>query len=563
MVLPKIGPASTPKTLPTRVLDVYRQTYSEHDTIRLIKVANQKDICYLALSHCWGDHKDFMTTTATLDDRLTGFEVANLSRSYRDAVKVTRELGFRYLWIDALCIVQNDLNEWHTESSNMGDIFKNAYCTLFAHSSRGNNEGFLRSALSSRITVRLGRAISRQFFASPMANLDADVTHSNLCSRGWVLQERFLSTRIIHFTPGMLYFETAQGVQAEDGTIWRPPNPADGEWTGITGHRKSRYFGPSAVPNLICLFQGVSQAASSTPPEWHPLVEMYSSCKLSRERDKLIAISGMVKYIQKCTGVPYYAGIWGDKIAAGLLWLPGDQNLVYPKENRAPSWSWAAVDGPIQYPLDISAPSFTPLCEVIDAQQQGTGEHTTCLQGPGFMSIKAAVYNLSLDSVEIDEKVELLGPGPHVHMTESDLSLPNVRAETRARRLKQKDRLVGWIVLDQDSGTGHSLETDRKNVGLLCFAVASVGAPSSSPLSFGTCYALFLVPVEPSTHHSRTDSGIDIPAWNSARHFFRSQPSSSSNVQQERQAYKRIGMGLLCLSYRSQNLGCSQTIHIC
>ena len=157
MDLPKIELASASKILPTRLLDVYRQTYSERDSIRLVKVANQKDVCYLALSHCWGDCKEFMTTTETLNDRLTGFEVANLSRSYRDAVKVTRELGFRYLWIDALCIVQNDLKEWHTESSHMGDIFKNAYCTLFAHSSRGNNEGFLRSALSSRITIRLGR----------------------------------------------------------------------------------------------------------------------------------------------------------------------------------------------------------------------------------------------------------------------------------------------------------------------------------------------------------------------------------------------------------------------
>src|SRR5437016_608278 len=115
----------------------------------------------------------------------------------------------------------------------------------------GTTKASYGARLARELLFGLAGGMPRQFSASPMANLDADVTHSNLCSRGWVLQERFLSTRIIHFTPGMLYFETAQGARAEDGTIWRSPYPEDGEWTGITGHRRSRYFGPSAVPNLI------------------------------------------------------------------------------------------------------------------------------------------------------------------------------------------------------------------------------------------------------------------------------------------------------------------------
>jgi hypothetical protein len=549
------------RILPSRLLDV-----SSTNTIRLVEVKTLRDACYLALSHCWGESKQqYETTGATLSDRFAGFQLNSLSRSYRDAVTITQNLGFDYLWIDSLCIVQDDVNEWHTESSNMGDIFKNAFCTLFAHCSRGDNEGFLLSALRSRALIYLGQRSSQKFLACPIANLDADVTHSNLCSRGWVLQERFLSTRILHFTPGMLYFETAEGVEAEDGTIWRPHSTGDEELSAKVGKRKSRYFGPSSVPNLVNFFHGISRAApSATPLEWYLLVEMYSGCKLSREYDKLIAISGMANQIHKHSGVPYYAGIWGDSIAAGLLWLPEGQILVRPKQERAPCWSWASFDGPIQYPLDILAPAFTPLCKAISANRQDTGADTTWLQGSGCLVIEARTYDLSLSGVEIREAVEL-GPDHHSDALQSEMSCPNVHTEVRAHRLEWNNLSVGWIIFDEDMcsdqppvmGQSCCKAYDK----LVCIAVATDGAPSFSSIS-QSCYALFVVPARSGTL-LRPDSGVGFRSSFEEESHLHERLLPSSKPLRQQPVYRRIGMGLLRSTYRAQNPGKYQTVHLC
>jgi hypothetical protein len=137
-----------------------------------------------------------------------------LPATYRDAVVVARKLAVRYVWIDALCIVQDDANDWLEQSAIMGNIHVNAICTLAAHSATDDTRGFLDSSLSADTTVLLGVHSANNrgedegaVLASPGRHPEMEIGNSPLSRRGWVVQERLLSPRIIHFVPNGIYLE--------------------------------------------------------------------------------------------------------------------------------------------------------------------------------------------------------------------------------------------------------------------------------------------------------------------------------------------------------------------
>ncbi|KAF1971228.1 hypothetical protein BU23DRAFT_184762 [Bimuria novae-zelandiae CBS 107.79] len=201
----------------------------------------------------------------------------------------------------------------------MGDILRNAVVTLAVHSARDDSEGFLSNALAKRQVHSVRVAASDIALCRP-PNADVDITNSALSRRGWVLQERFLASRTIHFISTMVYFETSTGIHCEDGSVMKDyiaQTPLDLEPTKARGS----FLSPSALPESRSLF-GFGQSGTTskrTSLEWLPLLEMYSRCGLTKGTDKLIAISGMAGKIFTATGVSRCAGIWADHICAGLL----------------------------------------------------------------------------------------------------------------------------------------------------------------------------------------------------------------------------------------------------
>lgn len=109
---------------------------------------------YVTLSHRWGSTQNFTTTKANLHSRQSGFTLQDLPRTYRDAAIVTARLGFSYLWIDAICIMQDDPEEWLWESEKMGAIYRHAKCTIASHCSENDDSGFLEAALRKRGSVK-------------------------------------------------------------------------------------------------------------------------------------------------------------------------------------------------------------------------------------------------------------------------------------------------------------------------------------------------------------------------------------------------------------------------
>jgi hypothetical protein len=195
----------------------------------------------VALSYCWGPSAPLKTTTANLEQHRQGIPFDDLPKTLQDAVTVTQGLGIRYLWIDALCIVQGDAADWEAESSKMGDVYSSAYVVIAASQAADCSQGFLdrrggkerapgkqsttdgievglitnpNSASVSRICKRkLGP--SEEFVYSCEHRHHTRIRQAPLNQRAWVLQENLLARRIVHFSDREMLWECVEGLRCE------------------------------------------------------------------------------------------------------------------------------------------------------------------------------------------------------------------------------------------------------------------------------------------------------------------------------------------------------------
>lgn len=197
--------------MPTRVIDVGK------DMLRLVETGEDVRGEYVALSHCWGNlekQERFCTYTNNIKRLKAGFSYRSLPKTFRDAITVTRALGIPYLWIDSLCIIQEDEKDWEEEAGKMEEIFSSSYCTIAADSAASSLAGFLNERLP-RVCVSIETPRGPLYLAEAIDSFDADVENGILNSRGWVLQERVLSRRTIHFTSTQVYWECGDGIHCE------------------------------------------------------------------------------------------------------------------------------------------------------------------------------------------------------------------------------------------------------------------------------------------------------------------------------------------------------------
>lgn len=211
---------------------------------------------YIALSHCWGlasdDIKDMRTLDINIDERRTsGIAVKELPKNFKDAVHITRSLGIGYLWIDYICIIQENAEEWKTEAATMGLVYSQAACTLSATASSGKTGGcyyprrpqLLPSGVSILRKDQNGTClVVRSSKSSRQNDLDEIfyqyVEKAPVSSRGWCFQERMLARCVLHYCNGRVLFEcnTLRASEAHtEGMIYRekPNIRADGTMRDI------------------------------------------------------------------------------------------------------------------------------------------------------------------------------------------------------------------------------------------------------------------------------------------------------------------------------------------
>ena len=163
---------------------------------------------YFALSHCWGGSNPSITTKSNVASRHLGIPSSQIPRTFQDAIKVTRWLNFQYLWIDTLCVVQNDKEDWDTESSKMADIYSGAWMVIAASRAQDSDAGFLGLREGHR-HLTLTSSTHASFPVHVRRNIDHNTSWSSdipdqligdrLADRAWCFQERLLPPRVLFF----------------------------------------------------------------------------------------------------------------------------------------------------------------------------------------------------------------------------------------------------------------------------------------------------------------------------------------------------------------------------
>ncbi|KAI9154740.1 HET-domain-containing protein [Paramyrothecium foliicola] len=364
------GPSMANPKLPTRVLDVGNEDESPY-----LLVSNGLTGEYVALSHCWGGYSQNMTTKATYKANQQRIDMASLPKTFQDAIKVTRQLGIRYIWIDSLCIIQDDEHDWYREAEKMGLVYEHAYCTIAAAAAADGSIGCFVQEGEGDPMVLLpshGSALvdtGNVYLARPSANTHFDT--GPLFSRAWVVQERLLSPRVLHFAQDQVYWECRKQILSEDGAAVKESQ---------FGKLREWFFtGIQAGPNGPSVTNPIGEPVTSSSEIWFvnfwsEFVQFFSRKNLTVPSDKIPALRGIAQRLAVATNLKFIAGLFFDDAPTALralMWRRGEQFLV-TNGSKVPSWSWASLDGYIVYQCSLDqedgvvfrAPSTMPLSPI-------------------------------------------------------------------------------------------------------------------------------------------------------------------------------------------------------
>ena len=316
--------------LPTRIISLHGLAESASVCLVVHSRPGPRWGRYVALSHRWPTGScSWVTTQENLQARTNRLPISDLPQTLQDCIYIVNQLGIRYLWIDSICIIQDSAADWELESSQMTDIYGGATMTIFADGAADDNAGMTFTRADSRSSGPI---------SSDGGSFQRLVNRSLLSTRAWIFQEKFMSRRILHITSEQMVWECRSCHIAEAA----PSLPQNGApWLG----------------NLVKTLRGVILSQSALMDYWPRLVEEYTQRKLTLGKDKLPALSGLARYIatrtQDSTSEDYIAGMWSESLKTDLLWESSwddpDHFPRRPSEWRAPTWSWASIDGPVVY----------------------------------------------------------------------------------------------------------------------------------------------------------------------------------------------------------------------
>jgi Heterokaryon incompatibility protein (HET) len=362
--------------LPRRLVEITKSsTLSTSDvtdyTVRLVDTnCITGSVDYVALSHCWGPPgNQTKTLTTNIEEFQRPLSLSRLAPLFQDVVRITRTLGFKYLWVDSMCIIQDSDEDWQTESSQMANIYQNSVITISATQATSSSVPLLpnltednlgynyqdyigneeiscldritqlqtRSPLYFSVYCPLASSVNStldQIYVSynfkRTYSLDKSRFESAgrfeerpdkdlrshfgepLQSRGWCVQERILSPRKIFFGSKQLFWECRTKRNFENWT-----NNISQILDPHTYHRylanlDNRIF--ETIPGLV------SQNLKQCYNWWYDLLNGYGSKKFTFEADLLPGLGGIAQRFSEETNDRYLAGIWQSDLFRGLTW---------------------------------------------------------------------------------------------------------------------------------------------------------------------------------------------------------------------------------------------------
>jgi hypothetical protein len=325
-------------------------------------------VTYVALSHCWGKRRFLIMNKDNENafQTIPGVRVSDLPPNFRDAIYATRKLGFRYVWIDSLCILQGSREDWQREAPMMNKVYRNAALTLAPSVSSDAYGGLFRArdpslVLPYKMQVQVeepeSNAVSQKtFYAVPRSSWKFEVSESPLNQRAWVLQERVLSPRTVYFGKDQIFWE-CRGMVANSTFV-----------DGLPGRLLGQDFmGPKKFESEIKQRLAASRRGASWYEPWRELLRVYTKCGLTNPSDKLVAISGLAQEFARLLDDEYVAGLWRKNIVDDLLWFTiesSGQPRSRPGAYRAPTWSWASVDAPVLFVDELDLEDYADILQI-------------------------------------------------------------------------------------------------------------------------------------------------------------------------------------------------------
>ncbi|KAI0469429.1 heterokaryon incompatibility protein-domain-containing protein [Xylaria cf. heliscus] len=385
--------------MPTRLIDIGSPSQTQDQdgdngkpVVRLVITRTpetQIQAPYVALSYCWGKSTTQSPTClrpsnyqALLD---AGIAEPSLPKTHRDTFALARDLGFRYVWIDALCIVQGDADDWARESGRMAQVYGHASLTVIAGRAADCADGFLENRLRPAVDPCLvpfypddeeregarpswfmrAEATAGSFWAAlPRSPLDGPVSR-----RGWCFQESVLSTRALVFAAEQLHFQCLELRISEDGSVrrakpFRMLNGADSRYSRFSSEADAHAGSSSSSggPMKSGPGQGPGGELRDDVEEvrrwlifWYDTVFEFSDRDLTNAADVFAALAGLAQIVKPRVRSRYLCGLWEADLVRGLLWRPWNAVVARTRTicerrttaARVPSWSWATVQGQV------------------------------------------------------------------------------------------------------------------------------------------------------------------------------------------------------------------------
>ncbi|KAK7424616.1 hypothetical protein QQZ08_008499 [Neonectria magnoliae] len=337
-------PKDKPPILPDRIIEIIDSSKPAFIRLRLLETKGARFGDYITLSHRWGGDFTLKTTRNTFPERLKGFYLTDMPRTFQDAVLIAEALQIKHLWIDSLCIIQGDRNDWLEQLAKMGSIYMNSAFTIATHSTGQCNEGFVwRSQVHS--SLRIAPKQGGPSFVMSIPEPDDEtlcqrILSSEISNRAWILQELTPSPRILYFIEDRVFLECE--------------------------HRKPE-VGSSVVETTAGIFRHVGDSPDMHTM-WLRLVSRYTEYEMTKTGDKLAALTGVLEVWRKMMAKPedsfYHCGVFQADIERSLLWYRAKPSSVVALDElethleRAPSWSWASVDGRLRFvSLELREPA--------------------------------------------------------------------------------------------------------------------------------------------------------------------------------------------------------------
>lgn len=328
--------------MPTRLVDVGTAKFVKPQLIEPTTLGPEAK--YLTLSHCWGDHLPIKLLESNYLAMMHAISFESLPQTFQDALVLTKTFGMRYMWIDALCILQDSREDWQRESAQMCRIYENSYCNIAATASRNSSEGLFRGRDARLIQPLSIKLEGEKQDLCQVHFWDRKVEDTPLNRRAWVLQERVLSPRNLHFSTQVLW--ECNEIACSETFPKRVLLP-----DRLTNYDpSSRVFLKEAATRATQKIHDLpqdQQMENFNRLAWEKMVKHYSIAALTFETDKLVAIGGLAERFKSHRNDTYYAVLWGNSLVRGLLWSAYDCSK--PKQYVAPSWSWASVSGLVVY----------------------------------------------------------------------------------------------------------------------------------------------------------------------------------------------------------------------